>query len=243
MPHTRHETGCFFGSKYGHQRIGPKYSHARKKTAGYHLFRNVLPECHSILGSQLTAAASYSAAMFGRGGRVAPAVVRAAPLRPVQRLRRSCPADLNGHLSSDLDHAPGRNVEINRRIVGEFGEADEEPVLPPRHPGMDRRPQQSARQEERSRHDVELPTELARQREGAGDVWRFHEAEPQSHPGEGLADRLDRNALGRRHPRPVGGFDGQNDVLLVQHLVVLETVQQRRGSIRQIPRPSRFFRP
>src|ERR1700680_3011675 len=79
MLHTRHETGCFFGSIYGHQRIGPKYSHARKKTAGYHLFRNVLPECHSILGSQLTAAASYSAAMFGRGG------LRALLLHPCDR--------------------------------------------------------------------------------------------------------------------------------------------------------------
>src|SRR6266498_5490787 len=42
----------------GAVRPGPKYGHARKKTAGYHLFRNVLPECNSILGSQLTAAAT-----------------------------------------------------------------------------------------------------------------------------------------------------------------------------------------
>ena len=33
-------------------------AHSRKKTAGYHLFRNVLPECNPILGSQLTAAAT-----------------------------------------------------------------------------------------------------------------------------------------------------------------------------------------
>jgi hypothetical protein len=42
----------------GAVRPGPKYGHARKKTAGYHLFRNVLPECNPILGSQLTAAAT-----------------------------------------------------------------------------------------------------------------------------------------------------------------------------------------
>ncbi len=44
-----------------------------KKTAGYHLFRNVLPECNPILGSQLTAAATQ---LFSRDVRKRPAYVR-----------------------------------------------------------------------------------------------------------------------------------------------------------------------
>src|SRR6266567_286395 len=56
----------------GAVRPGPKYGHARKKTAGYHLFRNVLPECNPILGSQLTAAATQ---LFSRDVRKRPAYV------------------------------------------------------------------------------------------------------------------------------------------------------------------------
>ena len=47
------------------------------------------------------------------------------------------------------------------------------------------------------------------------------------HAGEGLADRLDAHALVRIDARRIRGLDGEDDVLLVQHLVVLETVQQR----------------
>src|SRR2546425_12486452 len=56
----------------GAVRPGPKYGHASKKTAGYHLFRNVLPECNSIPESQLTAAATQ---LFSRDVRKRPAYV------------------------------------------------------------------------------------------------------------------------------------------------------------------------
>src|SRR5438128_3662358 len=56
----------------GAVRPGPKYGRARKKTAGYHLFRNVLPECNSIPESQLTAAAMQ---LFSRDVRKRPAYV------------------------------------------------------------------------------------------------------------------------------------------------------------------------
>ena len=53
-----------------------------------------------------------------------------------------------------------------------------------------------------------------------------HETKPQNHAQERLADRLDADPLAGIDPRRIGGFDGQNDVLFVQHLVMLEAMQQ-----------------
>ncbi len=40
-------------TKDSDQNMGTQeYGHARKKTAGYHLFRNVLPECNPILAEE-----------------------------------------------------------------------------------------------------------------------------------------------------------------------------------------------
>ena len=39
----------------------------------------------------------------------------------------------------------------------------------------------------------------------------------------------DLHAIVIRHPRRVGGDDGENDIALVQDFVVFEIVQQRRG--------------
>src|SRR5207247_6826657 len=52
----RHES-VVFPIKIWPPMIRWKYDHASKKTASDHLFRNVLPECNSILGTRLTAAA------------------------------------------------------------------------------------------------------------------------------------------------------------------------------------------
>ena len=75
------------------------------------------------------------------------------------------------------------------------------------------------------------PALLAGDRQRLRHVRRFHEAEAQRHAREGLADRLDaararpgRRAACRR------GLDGQDDVLLVQHLVVLEAVHAARSA-------------
>src|SRR5205085_7664901 len=72
---------------------------------------------------------------------------------------------LHRNLRADLDHAPGRDLEIVGRVVGRAREADEQTVLPARHPGMGRRLERAAREEERRRHDIELPAELACDRE------------------------------------------------------------------------------
>src|SRR5208283_2252154 len=86
--------------------------------------------------------------------------------------------------------------------------------------------EQTAGQEERRRHDVELPAELARDRQRLRYVRRLHETETQYHPREGLAHRLDAHAVRGIDARRVRRLDGEDDVLLVQHLVMLEAVHQ-----------------
>jgi len=61
MLHTQARDGLFFSNQnMATKDSDQKYGPARKKTTGYHLFRNVLPECNPILGSQLTAAATQA---------------------------------------------------------------------------------------------------------------------------------------------------------------------------------------
>src|SRR5215471_13685585 len=97
---------------------------------------------------------------------------------------------LHGHLRADLDHPAGRNLEIVGRVVGGAGERDEQTILPGRHARARRRLERPARQEERGRHDVELPAELARDCERLGHVRRLHVAEPDGQAREGVADQL-----------------------------------------------------
>jgi hypothetical protein len=37
-------------------------------------------------------------------------------------------------LRADLDHPVGGKLKVARRVIGVFGEDDEQPVLPDRHP-------------------------------------------------------------------------------------------------------------
>ena len=88
--------------------------------------------------------------------------------------------------------------------------------------------ERAPRQEERRRHDVELPSQLSRDRQRFRHVGRFHKSKPQRDFGEGRADLFQPHPLRRIDPRRRRGFNGQDDVLLVQHLVVLQTVHQGR---------------
>src|SRR6202040_3797915 len=63
----------------------------------------------------------------------------------------------HGNLRAHLDHPPARNLKIVGRIVGGAAERDEEVILPAWHSGMRGRLERAPRQEERRRHDVELP--------------------------------------------------------------------------------------
>src|ERR1700680_4228380 len=98
---------------------------------------------------------------------------------------RASTEGLDGHLRSHLDHPSARNLEIIGRIIGGTAERDEEGILPARHSGMCGRLQRAPREEERRRHDIELPAELSRNRQRLRHVWRFHKSEPQRYLGEG----------------------------------------------------------
>src|SRR6186997_2754046 len=139
-----------------------------------------------------------------------------------RRMNRS-----DGDLSADLDHAPGGYLEVVGRVVGAARQANEQPVLPLRHAGFRRGPERAAREEKRSRHDVELPAELARDGERPRNVRRLHVAERERDQGKTLTDLLDLHAVLWFDGRGIGGLDGEDDVLLVQHLVVLEAVHER----------------
>ncbi|KIT90115.1 hypothetical protein QT21_00155, partial [Staphylococcus aureus] len=71
------------------------------------------------------------------------------------------------------------------------------------------------------------------QRQRLGDVRRLHVAELHRDLEEMRPDRLDADLVGRVGAGRVHGLHGEDDVLLVQHLVVLEVVQKRgRGDLR-----------
>ena len=70
---------------------------------------------------------------------------------------------------------------------------------------------------------------LRRMRETARDVRRLHVAVAQLDAPERVADLLDAHAVFHLDARNVLGPHGQDHVLLVQHLVVLEVVQQSGG--------------
>src|SRR5262249_6544725 len=74
---------------------------------------------------------------------------------------------------------------------------------------------------------VELPAELARDRKRLRNIRGLHEAKAQEDPRKRFSDRLNANAFRRINTWCIRGFYRENDVLLMQHLVVLETVQQR----------------
>ena len=99
------------------------------------------------------------------------------------------------------------------------------------HSGIrsDGRADRAAAQEEGRRHDVELEALLAQQARGRAGC----SASPCSRsvirdPPEVAAGRLDADPVRRADARRVRGPDRQDDVLLVQDLVVLEVVQERR---------------
>src|SRR5581483_120521 len=56
---------------------------------------------------------------------------------------------LDRHLSTDLDHAPGGDLEIVDRVVRRPAQHDKQAVLPARHARLRRRLQRAPRDEER----------------------------------------------------------------------------------------------
>ncbi len=149
--------------------------------------------------------------------------------QPFQALKEKDRGSMRSHrhLCADLDHAPGGNLEEVGGVAGRFRQADEQPILPAWHARAGRRFERSSREKERRRHDVELPALLARDGKRLRDIGRFHVAELQHHAIEVRRQRRDLHPLVVGDARRVGGDDGEDDVALVQHLVVLEIVQER----------------
>jgi len=76
MLHTQQKRVVFLIKLWPRKDSDQNVAHSRKKTAGYHLFRNVLPECNPILGSQLTAAAIAAPVVVFVAGPLAPGRTR-----------------------------------------------------------------------------------------------------------------------------------------------------------------------
>src|ERR1043165_1300518 len=106
---------------------------------------------------------------------------------PPPRSKPQRPASSDRDLSTDLDHPVGGKVKVARRIIGVFGEDDEQPVLPDRHPRLWVRSYRSPGQEEGGRHDVEAQAALAGERERLRDVRRLHEAKTDQNARENIA--------------------------------------------------------
>lgn len=146
-------------------------------------------------------------------------------------------------LEARLGHPITRKVVEVARVGCEARHQDVEAVLPDRHADRRARHDLPTTEEERQLAAFEVqhvPSKLA---ERAVDVWCLHEPEAQGHTREPIIYLLDRRALSSVDARRVAGFDGQDDDLVVQDVVVLEIVEQcRRRRVRiarQVDRGSR----
>src|SRR3954467_15636458 len=63
--------------------------------------------------------------------------------------------------------------------------------------------------------------------EGVRDVRCLHESKSEDDTGEGLADRLETRAFGQINTWGWRNLHRKDDVLLMQHLVMLEAVHER----------------
>ena len=84
---------------------------------------------------------------------------------------------------------------------------------------------------ERGFHQVEAEAADPALRQRARDVGLLEEAVADRHGVEILVEMVDLEPLGLGHPRHVLGLHRHQHVALVQHLVVLHVVQQRRRHV------------
>src|SRR6185369_1804192 len=81
----------------------------------------------------------------------------------IQIVRRKYVSDvfLDSHLRADFHDPSGRNLEEVGGVAGRTRQVNKQVILPGRHAGGRRRLERAPRQEERRRHDVELPAVFA----------------------------------------------------------------------------------
>src|SRR5215471_9156624 len=97
-------------------------------------------------------------------------------------------------------------------------------------------PQLLASDEEGRVHQIEAKAAHSALREGAQDVRLIHETVANAHRIEGFAEFVDVEPLLVRHMRHVLGFNLHHHDTLMQDLVVLQSVEQRNGGMRQVAR-------
>ncbi len=105
-----------------------------------------------------------------------------------------------------------------------------EELLPPDgHGGAQRGNDGLARQEVAGAHGIQQAFQLPGLLEGPGDVRLVHEAEADPHVPGAVGERLDGHLFPQRDARNVARLDVDEQVVGVQHLVVLEVVQHGPG--------------
>src|SRR5262245_38058177 len=119
--------------------------------------------------------------MQGPGG----AIANTLPHRYLTDTTHVIPAcyELDRNLRSNFHHAPRGDLEEVGGVARRLGQGDEQVILPERHARLRGRLERAPRQEEGRRHDVELPTVLARNGERPGHVRGVHESEAQIDTG------------------------------------------------------------
>ena len=128
---------------------------------------------------------------------------------------------------SQLDHCVGRQPEVLRHAAGVAAHRGKQPLAPVRHAAPRRRHHGLSTQEVGGPEDGDVQAVRPRELERLRHVRNIHEPEVHRHAPEAVAERRDLHAPVHRHPRHFVEGHGQDHVALVQHLVVLEVVQQR----------------
>src|SRR6266446_107467 len=142
---------------------------------------------------------------------------------------------LNLDLAAELDDTVGRNAEELGRVEHVVRHQAEEPVAPaPESGAAGARAHSLAADDEGCLHQVEAKATHPALRQGARDVGLVHKTVADADRVETLAELSDLKALLLEHMRHVLGLHLHHYDPLVQHLVVLEGVEQRQRNTRWV---------
>ena len=128
--------------------------------------------------------------------------------------------------AAELDDAIGRQLEEVTGVGRDLRQGDEQLLLPARQQRTACHDEAVAAYEVGGAHRVDRDAALGERQQVAWHVGLLHEAIAQQDMVHALAEMADLGASIGRHVRLVGHLDGDQHDMLVQHLVVLEVVQQ-----------------
>src|SRR6185437_769385 len=134
------------------------------------------------------------------------------------------------HPGAELDGAVRRNVEIVGDASGVARERRKDEVTPARNPALACTGHDLlTRQEEARLHRIDREARRGAEFEGVRDVGSLHESVACPYPPAVAGDAFGVDASEIGDPRHAAKLGGEEHVLLVEHLVVLEAVEQRVG--------------